>query len=190
MASGLLYLRSLEEAIFGLLFLVFVWFIMWSIHKTEMYLKEGKGSFVRYYFRYLLTAINIIGKEKALGPTKFFRITMASLAAIVGISTILVLMYYNISTAIITRELLFRYAHVFLYVSVYPLLALVLRTLASGETTTGLIERFLTFFPLKFVQLFCYMFTFLTPVGWVPIAFLSYIGTKSTALHREQIGRN
>jgi len=95
------------------------------------------------------------------------------------------LVYYNISTTLITKELLFRYVHVFLYVSVYPLVALVLHTLASGGTIKGLVERFLTFFPLKFVQLFAYMFTFLTPIGWFVIAFLSYIGTKSTSMRKE-----
>ncbi len=184
--SGLLYLRSFPEAIWGLLFLVFVWYIMWSANKIRMYIQEkSEVSFAHYYFNYVLTAIDTIGKDIHFGPTRFYRIasmSLSTLGGVIGISTVIFLNYDNIVTALGTKGLLVRYAILFLYISVYPLVTLFLRTLASSSNTTGRIGKLLEFFPLRFTQLFMYIFTFLTPVAWIAVAFLSYIITKSKTI--------
>lgn len=182
--SGLLYLKSFGETIVGLLFLIFVWYIMWSANKIRMYVKEkNKVSFFRYYFNYLLTAIDRIINDRRFGSTRFLMIASISLSALggcIGIGTVFFLNYTNMVLVFTNHDLFIKYVHVFLYVSIYPLLALTFRTLTSGGTITQIRERFLTFFPLKFVQMYLYMFTFLTPVAWIAVTFLSYINAKST----------
>ena len=147
-------------------------------------MKDG-GSFIRHYFNYALTAIDTFGKERRLGPTKFFRIANVSLSAFIGASVIFFLIYHNISITSFSQDLILKYIYVFLYVTAYPLGVLFLRTLTSSGASTGLIEKFLAFFPLRFVQLFMYIFTFLSPVVWLVIVFLSYIVTRSTTPHKE-----
>ena len=186
--SGLLYLRSPGEAIWGLLFLIFVWFIMWSVNKVRMYIKEkNNASFIHYYFKYLSTGINTIGNDKQFGPTRFLRIAMiflSTLGGLIGISTALLLNYDTIIASIASKDVIFRYALLFVYISVYPFVALLLHTVASGSNIMGLFDKFLAFFPLRFTQLFIYLFTFLSPVAWLAIAFLSYIIAKSKTMQK------
>lgn len=189
MVSGLLSLRSFSESICGLFFLVFMWYIMWSANKIRMYMKEGNEvSFIRYYFSYLINTVDLLVKSTPVGPSRLFitaSLFLSTFGGIVGISTVLFLNYNNIVTAFATQDLFLKYTHLFFYVSIYPFVILFLRTLASGRNMKGLINRFLTFFPLRFTQLFIYMFTFLTPMAWIMIAFLSYIITKSKTICHE-----
>ncbi len=186
--SGLLYLRSPGEAVYGFLFLLCIWYVIWSINKIVVYVNEGlKTSFIRYYFSYLFKMFDFIGKEQKLGPTKIFRLTHTSLSALFGLGAILFLIYYNFSIITFTTDLLLRYLYVFLYISIYPLLLLFIRGMFFGENTIGMLKILLGFFPLRFTQLFVYIFTFLTPVAWLVVTFLSYIVTKSRIIHQEQI---
>ena len=189
MVSGLLSLRSFSESVCGLIFLVFMWYIMWSLNKIRMYVEEGEEeSFIRYYFSYLINTVNLLVKSTPVGPPRLFitaSLFLSTLGGIIGISTVLFLNYNNIITAFATQDLFLKYAHLFFFVSVYPFVILFLRTLASDGKMTGMINRFLTFFPLRFAQLFIYMFTFLTPMAWIMIAFLSYIITKSKTIYHE-----
>jgi hypothetical protein len=186
--SGLLYLRSAGEAVYGFLFLILMWYITWSIHKIIIYVTEkNEETFFRYYFSYLRKAFNTFDEEEQLGPTKFFRVAITSLSLLTGIVTILFLIYLSISTTFFTEELFSRYLHVFLNISIYPLLVLFLRTITSGGSVKELVETFLKFFPLRFTQLFIYMFTFLSPVAWFMIAFLGYISAMGGEVRKVKI---
>lgn len=186
--SGLLFLKTPGEAIFGFLFLVLIWYVTWSVYRVAVYFIEKKeGNFIRYYFSYLLEAFETFGQEAQLGPTKFFRIAITSLSLLVGVSTIFFLLYYNISITIFTEELLSRYAQVFLYISIYPLLIEILRTIASRGTMKELVESFFKFFSLRFTQLFIYIGTFLSPILWFIIVFLAYIIAKGKEVQKEKL---
>jgi hypothetical protein len=185
-ASGLLYLRNPHEAIWGFLFLIFMWYLLWSINKIRLYIlytkENNQASFTKHYFTYVAGAIDVIGNDKQFGSTKFLRLTtffLSTIGGLVGIGTVIFLNYETVIAAIGTKEMLSRYILLFLYISVYPLVTLFVHTLASGSNTAGLLSRLLAFFPLRFTQLFMYLFTFLSPFAWIGIAFLSYIVTKS-----------
>ena len=183
--SGLIYLKSAGEAIYGLLFLIFIWYIVWSIHKINTYRKEGKkGSFMSFYFSYFSLAIKTFGKERQLGPTKYFRNANALLSACVGIGVILFLIYNNLTIIHLTYELILRYVFVFFYVVILPLGVYFIQSFAQDSKSAGLTEKISAFFPLKFTQLFIYIFTFLSPVAWLAIAYLSFIIVKSTPANK------
>lgn len=184
--TGLLYIKTVGEAITGLLFLLCIWFIMWSVAKWYWYSKEKiRGTFLAFYFRYLAQAFEIFGNEKRLGPTKLFRLTSVSLSLIVGSATIIFLLYINLSTIEITADLAIRYAQLLFYVVAMPLVIYFAQNVMSGRNDEDLVRSALNFFPLKFTQMFMYIFTFLTPVAWLALSFLSYILVKGKVLQRK-----
>ncbi len=184
-ASGLLYLRSAGEAIYGLLFLIIVWFIVWSLHKIKSYHNViKKESFVRYYFKYLIKAGTVIANDRRMGPTKFFRLTSAFLSASVGVGVILFLILHSLATTVFSKDFVLRYWYVFLFISIYPLVIYLIKKFIQNKDETSFIAIMLTFFPLKFTQLLIFIFTFFTPLAWLMLAFLSYIIAKSTMMSK------
>ena len=128
----------------------------------------------------MLQFFDVLRKEKSFGPTPLFRVLLVTASLFAGVFSLFIILAKAYTETIFTQELLLRYAYVFLFLVIIPLLLTSIKTIIAGKGLDGMREQLFGFFAFKFVYLFMYMFTFFTFIGWLFILVLSYINTKAS----------
>jgi len=184
--SGLNIIKTVTDAATSLVLFIAIIYFVWSMNKVIMYYQKGiTEPFLRYYFQYVLDAIEFIGKEKRLGSNKFFRFASVSLSILGFIIGISVIVYGVSNTVVFNKALFLHLLNIVLYLAVYPLVYLFFHNLVFHSNMSNIREKLVGFFTLKFVYLFIYLFTFLTPVGWFCMLWLIFIETKVMSMNKE-----
>lgn len=185
--SGLNKIYTAGDALTSLIFLIFTSYLIWSVNKVVTYYKGGvRDGFWAYYFKFLLDALLIIGKEKRLGTNKFFRYASVFLSACGAFIAFSIVIYGIINSIDFTQGLFLHFFQVILYIVIYPLLYLILHQLIFPNFQHKIQENLRRFLGLKFMYLFVYIFTFLDPIfGWLFILFIIWIETKITLSYKQ-----
>lgn len=189
LVSGLLQLKTIEEALGSVLFMLLLGFVIWSTYKVLLFKRSNLPknllslfSLFSFYFSYFGQAVKIISKEEHLGSTKNARLFRTSLSLLGGGMAFSVILYGFITKTHFTLDFFLRYGRVFLFVVFIPFLMILIRSLNSGSSLDQFMKNIFGLFAYKVTCLFIYFISFFTPVVWLFMIMMSYIGTKASLI--------